>query len=161
VLWDSDGSATDLGNLGGTMVNVAAGINFRGEVVGASQSSKDGNLHAFLWTKDTGMQDLGLLGTDSLTAPTWINNRRQVVGGSCPGPEGGCLAFLWQDKTLTDLNTLIPAGGPLYLLFAFGINESGEIVGQAMTKSGELHAFLATPCNRDRSDTESCGTQGH
>jgi len=154
VLWDSDGSAIDLGNLGGTMVNVAAGINDRGEVVGGSQSSKDGNLHAFLWTKDTGMQDLGLLGADFVTAPTWINNNGQAVGGSCPGPMGNCRAFLWQYKTLIDLNTLIPADSPLYLLFAYGINESGEIVGQGMTKSGELHAFRATPCDRDHEDAE-------
>jgi probable HAF family extracellular repeat protein len=147
VLWDKDGSVTDLGNLGGTMVNVAAGINIKGEVIGGSQS-KDGNTHAFLWTKDTGMQDLGLLGTDVVTAPTWINNRGQVVGGSCPGPMGNCRAFIWQDKTLIDLNTLTPADGPLYLLFAYGINESGEIVGQAMTKSGALHAFRATPVDR-------------
>jgi probable HAF family extracellular repeat protein len=143
VLWDPDGSVTDLGNLGGTMANVAAGINNRGEVVGGS-SSKDGNLHAFLWTKDTGIQDLGLLGADVVTAPTWINNSGQAVGGSCPAA-GNCRAFLWQDKVLIDLNTLIPADGPLYLLFAFGINDSGEIVGQAMTKSGELHAFRASP----------------
>jgi probable HAF family extracellular repeat protein len=143
VLWDPDGSVTDLGNLGGTMVNVAAGINNRGEVVGGS-SSKDGNLHAFLWTKDTGIQDLGLLGADVVTAPTWINNSGQAVGGSCPAA-GNCRAFLWQDKVLIDLNTLIAADGPLYLLFAFGINDSGEIVGQAMTKSGELHAFRASP----------------
>jgi probable HAF family extracellular repeat protein len=143
VLWDPDGSVTDLGNLGGTMVNVAAGINNRGEVVGGS-SSKDGNLHAFLWTRDTGIQDLGLLGADVVTAPTWINNSGQAVGGSCPAA-GNCRAFLWQDKVLIDLNTLIPADGPLYLLFAFGINDSGVIVGQAMTKSGELHAFRASP----------------
>ena len=143
VLWDRDGSVTDLGNLGGTMGNVAAGINNRGEVVGGS-SSKDGNLHAFLWTKDTGIQDLGLLGADVATAPTWINNSGQAVGGSCPAT-GNCRAFLWQDKVLIDLNTLIPADGPLYLLFAFGINDSGVIVGQAMTNSGELHAFRASP----------------
>jgi|HubBroStandDraft_1064217.scaffolds.fasta_scaffold112893_1 probable HAF family extracellular repeat protein len=155
VLWERDGSPTDLGNLGGTTINLAAGINERGEVVGGSQS-KDGNVHAFLWTKDTGMQDLGVLGADVLTAPTWINNREQIVGGSCPGPTGNCRAFLSQGKTLVDLNTLIPANGPLYLLFAWGINESGEIVGQAMTKSGELHAFRATPCDRERADAEAC-----
>jgi probable HAF family extracellular repeat protein len=154
VLWESDGTPTDLGNLGGT-INLAAGINIRSEVVGGAQSSKDGNVHAFLWTKDTGMQDLGLLGTDILTAPTWINNRGQIVGGSCPGPMGTCRAFLSQGKTLVDLNTLVHVG-PLYLLFAWGINESGEIVGQAMTKSGELHAFRATPCDRDHADAEFC-----
>jgi probable HAF family extracellular repeat protein len=145
VFWDTDGSPHDLGNLGTTIVNVAAGINDRGEVVGGGLA-KDGNLHAFLWKRETGIQDLGLLGTDVATSPTWINNLGQVVGGSCPA-SGNCRAFLWQDKTLIDLNTLIPPDGPLYLLFAFGINDSGEIVGQALTKSGEVHAFRATPCD--------------
>jgi probable HAF family extracellular repeat protein len=49
VLWEKDGSATNLGNLGGAGA-VADSINNRGEVVGASNSSKDGTVHAFLWT---------------------------------------------------------------------------------------------------------------
>jgi probable HAF family extracellular repeat protein len=60
VLWEKDGSPPDLGSLGGTP-NIATSINNRGEVVGASQSSKDGNIHTFLWTRQTGkMQDLGI-----------------------------------------------------------------------------------------------------
>jgi probable HAF family extracellular repeat protein len=86
-----------------------------------------------------------LFGSDSVTAPTWIDNRGEAVGGSCPGPMGNCRAFLWKDNTFVDLNTLLPKDTPLYLLFAYSINDSGQIVGQAMTKSGELHAFLATP----------------
>ena len=34
VLWDSDGSATDLDNLGGKLINTGAAINNGGEVVG-------------------------------------------------------------------------------------------------------------------------------
>jgi len=114
--------------------------------VGAAEV-KGGNVHAFLWTKDTGMKDLGLLGSDTMADPFWVNNLGQVVGGSCSAT-GNCRAFLWEGKTLIDLNTLIPADSPLYLLVAFGINDSGEIVGQALTQSGEIHAFRATPdCN--------------
>jgi len=146
VLWDRDGSVTNLGNLGGNLVNVAAGINDRGEVVGGALSSKDGNLHAFLWTKDKGIQDLGLLGEDTATAPSSINNHGQLVGLSCSAT-GSCRAFLGLGGTLIDLNTLIPADSPLYLVSAWGINDSGEIAGQAVTKGGELHAFRATPCD--------------
>jgi probable HAF family extracellular repeat protein len=144
VLWDRDGSVTNLGNLGGNLVNVAAGINDRGEVVGGALSSKDGNLHAFLWTKEKGIQDLGLLGEDTATAPSSINNHGQLVGLSCSAT-GSCRAFLGLDGTLIDLNTLIPADSPLYLVSAWGINDSGEIAGQAVTKGGELHAFRAAP----------------
>jgi len=50
---------------------------------------------------------------------------------------------------MTDLNTLIPPGSPLYLLAATGtINSQGQIAGTALVIStGETHAFLATPSN--------------
>jgi hypothetical protein len=48
---------------------------------------------------------------------------------------------------MTDLNTLIPADSPLFLLEATGtINSRGQIGGVAFdTNTGEVHAFLATP----------------
>ena len=48
---------------------------------------------------------------------------------------------------MTDLNTLVPADSPLYLLTAFAVNDSGEIVGFGVTDEGDLHGFLATPCS--------------
>jgi hypothetical protein len=45
---------------------------------------------------------------------------------------------------MTDLNTLIPADAPLYLLTAFGINDEGDIVGFGVTGEGDIHGFLAT-----------------
>jgi hypothetical protein len=37
----------------------------------------------------------------------------------------------------------------LYLLVAFGINAGGEIAGFGVVPStGEVHGYLATPCNR-------------
>src|SRR5262249_14009979 len=58
VLWEKDGSAIDLGGLGSGF-NGASSVNNRGEVVGVTQSPKDGALHAFLWTRQTGMRDYG------------------------------------------------------------------------------------------------------
>jgi len=47
---------------------------------------------------------------------------------------------------MTDLNDLVPADAPLYLISPFGINSDGEITGLAIVKStGEAHAFLAVP----------------
>jgi hypothetical protein len=49
---------------------------------------------------------------------------------------------------MTDLNTLIPSSSPLFLLDGNGINSRGEVVGDALqVSSGEVHAYLATPCN--------------
>jgi probable HAF family extracellular repeat protein len=151
VLWEKDGSPHDLGSLvSGGNINIATGINDRGEVAGGSQSL-GGAPHAFLWTEDKGMQDLGTLAGDFLSvAPCChtINNRRQVVGFSIPGPLGSGRAFLWQDGAMFDLNTLIPKGSPWYLQQALSINDDGQIVGFGMI-GGNIHAFLATPCDED------------
>lgn len=59
---------------------------------------------------------------------------------------------------MMDLNALVPADSPLYLVFALDINSEGVIVGQAVeTSTGDLHAFLAVPCAYDSADaaTES------
>jgi probable HAF family extracellular repeat protein len=66
-----------------------------------------------------------------------------------------------KNKVMTDLNSLIPADSKLYLAFAFGINDDGDIVGQAIEKSsGEVHAFLATPRFGDVNDqSEATDTQ--
>jgi probable HAF family extracellular repeat protein len=147
VLWGSDGSATDLGSLPGSVGNnVAGSINNRGDVVGTSVLS-DGTVHGYLWTKQAGMQDLGTLPGDSVTVPPCchtINIKRQVAGFSCPGPQGACRAFLWQDQVLTDLNTLLPKDSPWYLQAALSINDAGQIVGYGLI-NGNIHAFLATP----------------
>ena len=74
--------------------------------------------------------------------------RREIVGASVSAPglaSGNPRAFLWQQGVMTDLNALIPADAPLYLLTAFGINDAGEIVGFGVTGEGDIHGFLATP----------------
>ncbi len=58
--------------------------------------------------------------------------------------------FLWQNGVMTDLNTLIPADSPLFVLGTdiAGINSRGEIAGVAVEKStGDFRAFLAIPSN--------------
>jgi probable HAF family extracellular repeat protein len=146
VLWEKDGSATDLGNLGGTL-NVADSVNELGEVVGGAQSSIDGNIHAFLWTRVKGMQDLGIFpGAIVTVAPccNTINDRGEVVGLSIDGTTFSSRALIWQGKGPVDLNTLIPADSGWYLQAAYSINDAGEIVGYG-TINGNTHAFRAIP----------------
>jgi probable HAF family extracellular repeat protein len=145
VLWEKDGSPINLGSLGGTF-NVPASINDRGEVAGASRSSKDGNIHAFLWTRETGMKDLGIFPGTVVTAAgccNTINNRGEVALLSADAM-GNMRALLWKNGVMYDLNALIPAGSPWYLQATSSINDAGEIVGQGLI-NGEVHAFLATP----------------
>lgn len=147
VLWQN-GTATDLGSLGGTTNNLATGINSRGQVVGKSNVSGDATTHAFLW-QNGAMTDLGTLAGDFASQANAINSEGQLVGFSCDA-SGNCRAFLWQDGVMTDLNTLTPAHSPLYALEAIGINARGEITGYGLQLStGQIHAFLATPLNSD------------
>ena len=150
VLWQN-GVPVNLGNLGGSLLTLGQSINDLGEVVGCADVAGDApgfpivQIHSFLWTQASGMQDLGTVGADFTSFPFGINNNSQAVGASCDDI-GNCRAFLWQNKTMVDLNALVPANSPLYLAFAFVINDAGEIAGQAIEKStGALHAFLATP----------------
>ena len=167
VLWEKDGSVTDLGNLGGmvntallAVGNVGLFINNHGQVVGASAVPGDPagapstSSHAFLWTRETGVdcaatglngciRDLGTLPGDVGSVGLGANDTGDVVGASLD-MSGSPRAFLWQNGVMTDLNTLIPAGSPLFLLFAETINSRGEIVGFGATSTGDTHGFLAT-----------------
>jgi probable HAF family extracellular repeat protein len=151
VLWDSDGTPIDLGNLGGSVDvslfavgNRATYINNKSEVVGGSTLTGNKTAHAFRWTRDTGMKDLGVLPGDDNSGAIAINERGEVVGVS-NDTEGNGRAFIWRNGLMSDLNTLVPAESPLYLVAAFGINGRGEIVGFGATESGDIHAFVATP----------------
>ena len=146
VLWEADGSVTNLGSLGGA-VNIASSINNLGEVAGGAVSPKDGTIHAFLWTRGTGMQDFGAFPGAIVTVAgccNTINNRGEMVGFSIDGTTFNSRALVWQGKTPVDLNTLIPKNSPWYLQAADSVNDAGEITGQGLI-NGNVHAFLARP----------------
>ena len=155
VLWESDGSVHDLGNLGGTVNptmlgvgNGAIAINNQGEVTGLSALPGNQSFHPFLWTRGTGMRDLGVLTGDLVGAGLGMNNRGEIVGASisAPGPaSGNPRAFLWRNGVMSDLNAIVQQNAPLYLLTAFWINDAGDIVGVGATTGGEVHGFLAMP----------------
>jgi probable HAF family extracellular repeat protein len=63
-----------------------------------------------------------------------INDHGQVVGVS------GAHAFLFEHGVIADLGTL-PGGTSSK---AAAINNSGQIVGQSTTASGDMHAFCMT-----------------
>jgi probable HAF family extracellular repeat protein len=160
VLWEPDGSAVLIPGLGGTKITTASSINDLDEVVGGSSLTGDTTIHAFLWSRHMDMPlDLGTVPGDQSSAPAAmgpLNNRREVVGDSCASTDpfgdlfsGACRAFLWRDNAMMDLNSLVAEGGNpsnLYMFLAFGINDRSAITGWAFTPQGEVHAFLATPC---------------
>ena len=153
VLWEEDGSVHELPNLGGTVNtalpgvgNRALGINNQGQVVGGSTLPGNLTAHAFLWSKKTGILDLGTLPGDLNSGALSINDKGDVVGVSNDASFNP-RAFLWQNGVMHDLNDpLITPNSPMVLLFAAGIDSSGQIAGWGVQKStGQVHAFLATP----------------
>ena len=157
LLWQN-GSPMDLGSLGGTQFSAAFNVNDQSSVVGASDLAGDTNFwafpfinnHAFFWQRGS-ITDLGTLPGDPTSFAFSINNMGQIVGQ-------GSRAIVWNDKELTDLNTLVPGPpfSPLYLLSALDINDRGEIVGEGLAINGDLHAYLAIPCDKGHGDVERC-----
>jgi probable HAF family extracellular repeat protein len=146
LLWQGD-NVTDLGNLGGSgkgFGNLALNLNNQGQVVGQSDLSGDASFHAFLWTKQAGIEDLGTLTGDVNSVALGINDTGEIVGLSLDA-EFDPHPYLWQNGVMTNLNSLVPADSPLYLLLACSINSSGEIVGLGVTSTGAVHGYLATP----------------
>jgi len=150
VLWDSDGTPTDLGHLPGVpagVYNLATSINDLGQVVGFAQAS-DGTQHGFLWTPQTGMQDLGgvpgaVNGTGAPCCNT-NNNLGEIVGFSLDA-NFNQTALIWQPGGWVDLNTFIPVDSPLYLQGADSVNDDGEITGTALLKSACIGDPAAMP----------------
>ena len=153
VLWQN-GTVIDLGNLGGTNpgLDVGFGINNHGQVVGRSDLPGDTTFHAFLWQNGV-MTDLGTLPGHFSSEGQSINDKAQMVGQSCTVNFSSCSAILLEHGGMTDLNSLIPANSPLFLLEGLDINSRGQIVGFAFQQSaGEVHAFLANPCDESSND---------
>lgn len=137
ALW-SGGKIQDLGTLGGA-TSEAHGINRNGQVVGVSETSS--GPRAFLWN-GTAMQDLGTLPGDTSSRADAINDQGTVIGAS-EGGGSGTRAFVWTSSGgMQDLGTLAGGAGTGYAE-AFGINNSGVVVGEAGSSLG-TRAFIWT-----------------
>jgi len=155
VVWQKDGTATALPNLG-TPYGVGYAINSHGQIVGQAIDS-NGTPLAAIWQNNT-VASLGpLLSGDIASFATSINNRGQAVGSSFNSNSGASWSrgLIWQNGVTTDLNTLFPASSHLFVISASNINESGQIAGMAIYMTGPhaeniVHAFLATPVDEDQ-----------
>lgn len=115
--------------------NLALWINNSGNVVGFSPLSDNSTFHVFLWNRETGRTiDLGTVPGVTDSAALAINDNGVVVGVSSDATH--LLAAIWKHGTAIDLNTLIPANSPLYLLTVCSINSGGQIIGLAVDGNG-------------------------
>ncbi len=133
VKWLADGTAVDLGTLGGED-SFGYGISDTGQVAGSSDLSGSGR-HACLWESGQ-MIDLGDLGRASGGAKA-INESRQLVGVSGIQPLSS-RAFLWEDGRMFNLGTL-PNGS---FSIAEDINDAGVIAGHAAGSNSVPQAVL-------------------
>jgi probable HAF family extracellular repeat protein len=122
---------TDLGTLGGTY-SLAFGINSSGQVVGSATIAGDAVQYAFIYSNGQ-MTSLGALGGNYGIA-TAINNIGQVVGLAGPVAGGQYQAVLYSQGQMSAI------AGPN--AEAFGINDTGAIVGDFQNSPSTTHAFL-------------------
>jgi probable HAF family extracellular repeat protein len=142
-LWTKAHGFKNLASLvDGDFTNASA-VNNHGMVVGYDIGSFPPFPLAVVWTP-TGIQSIGNLG-DNYSDARGVNDQCQVVGDSILSDTTTEHAFIWTAAGgIQDLNNLIPAGSGWSLTVAFGINASGQIVGQGTIK-GEQHGFLLSP----------------
>jgi probable HAF family extracellular repeat protein len=149
VVW-KNGVAHELPVLPGDSDGVAAAINAKGEIAGASGTCAAFNPnsglyltenHAVVW-QDGKAIDLGNLGPNGLPGAgnhaCAINNRGEAVGHV--SSQASTVAFLWtREKGIQGLGTV---AGDL-ASFALGINDDGAVVGQSVSADfSTFRAFL-------------------
>lgn len=130
-LWTAGTGMIDL-DASNSAASVATDINDLGQIVGLNGS------RAVLWMPDGHMVDLQALGLDGV--PAAMNNAGQIVGVT--DTRSGMRAYLWSE---TGGMTLLGAlGGGQSYSAASGINDLGQVVGQAQDALGRWRPFLWT-----------------
>jgi probable HAF family extracellular repeat protein len=159
-LWQS-GTFSDLGgSLGGNNTGAIA-LNENGAAVGFAYLSDGVTFHATLWRGIGKMTDLGTVGSDPCSFAQGVNDEAQVVGDSTPSTSNcqnfdTSRGFLWENGSIADLNALVPASSPLYIIFAYTINNRGEIAVNGIDGNGIEQAALLIPCDGNHAGVEGC-----
>jgi probable HAF family extracellular repeat protein len=148
------GTLQDLGTFGGANSGAAA-INGQGYVTGGAELPGGSSpVHAFVWrpaspngTSGT-LTDLDPGGTGNSSGASI--NSGGLVAGTSDDNSGKNFAVLWQPGvhgyTMSDLNSLIPAGTGWDLQYATALNDSGQIVVKATSASlSGWYDLLLTP----------------
>ena len=146
----ANGTMTDLGVPPGAFASGARAINRSGQIAGDIVPAS-GPSHAALYSSGMWVA-LGALPGAAATQATAINSAGRIVGtavfpvvGYNPFRPGRHVGFVVRGGSLVDLNTLIPAGSGLTITGAIGINDSGQILCDAVNGGGRARAVLLTP----------------
>jgi len=154
VIW-ANNSILDISN---GLESQARGINDFGQVVGET-ITLTGNQEAFRWS-DGASENLGTLATGRSSEAFSINNKGNVVGTAeaitgftfQTNPITGVIttitnfqnhAFLYSNGSMMDLNSLISTNSGWELYYAFGINNSDQILGWGSMDGGDhIRSFI-------------------
>jgi probable HAF family extracellular repeat protein len=154
VIWNN-GSILDISN---GFESQARAINLSGQVVGETTTSA-GNDEAFLWNNGAS-ENLGTLAPGRNSEAFGINNEGNIVGTAeaissitfQTNPISGVVtivtnfqnhAFLYSHGSMLDLNSVISTNSGWELYYAFGINNSDQIVGWGSMDGGDhIHSFI-------------------
>lgn len=136
ILYSSNGTATNLGGLGGSSGSTQPEcINNSGQVVGYGYLP-DGNFRGFVWANGA-MTVLGTLGGDWSQAYA-INTAGVVTGAAYTTGNLTQMAFVYSNGNMRSLGVLSANG----LSVGRAINSANTVVGYATAASGSYHAFI-------------------
>jgi probable HAF family extracellular repeat protein len=147
----ANGTMVDLGVPSGATSSTANAINVHSRIVGTL--TVGGSSHAASWSGGV-WTDLGVLPGATLgTMATGINASGQIVGvaifPAIYARHGGRgithVGFIILNGAPVDLDTLIPAGSGFTITGATAINDSGDILCNAISSSKSFRAVLLTP----------------
>jgi probable HAF family extracellular repeat protein len=151
------GATTILGSLGGTAFGlfngVATAINDAGQAVGYSYLDSV-NRHAFLYSHGV-MTDIGSFGGYSVALD--INDEGSVVGFASESVNGFPHAFVYDRGVMREIN---PFNGPNNESYAESVNNSGQIVGEALNPAGFFHGFVLSTRSDDGDGIDSLERTG-
>jgi len=130
-------TVTDLGTISGNSVSRGYALNNAGAVTGTSYTPTAAIAALFSNGKVTNISTLG----SNVSVGTAINGSAEIVGWNdfYSNPNFNPQAFLYSNGRMTSINSpsVFPSGTE-----AFGINDSGEVVGTGYMTDSNFHAFL-------------------
>ena len=140
AMWNSSGTLTYIGNLGGTGTGYAYSVTDNGQVVGKAPTASSGT-HAFYWTAAGGIVDLGNSYGSSFA--TWIDQATGHVVGNESYSGGVSAASFFNVNTPgtgTPLANMLGTGGGT----AECVNDTDQVVGFFGDGSG-THSYIWNP----------------
>lgn len=128
---------TDLGTLSGNKVAKAYALNSAGQAAGTSSGPTAAIAVMFSGGKATSINTLAA----DVSVATAMNGSSEIVGYNIfySNPNAEFQAFLFSNGSMTNINSaaLFPGGTA-----AWGMNNSGQVVGTGYLTSANFHAFV-------------------